>query len=273
MGRAAGRAPRNSAGQIPGPSSLCGLAVCLSSKSSLAALPRLEGREEESLPPLARIRAARSPARRRGDAELDTATVTVPPREPRLLRGAVSAPLPALLSPETRPPQRGLSRWAPRPQRTLPCPAHVCRGRRCHPGTRTRPAAGPRGGGGGPCLVLTLPLTWPGAEAEARHPGGPWRGRPALGRPVLSLGAGPGSLPRPPPARLSTRGPWPRAECRAHRGHHAALPGASCRPGPSASRHLPCSRGGASHRCLFSSAACVPGGVMALRVKPGVGGR
>lgn len=129
------------------------------------------------------------------------------------------------------------------------------------------------GRGRGPCLVLTLPLTWPGAEAEARHPGGPWRGRPALGRPVLSLGAGPGSLPRPPPARLSTRGPWPRAECRAHRGHHAALSGASCRPGPSASRHLPCSRGGASHRCLFSSAACVPGGVTALRVKPGVGGR
>lgn len=92
MGRAAGRAPRNSAGQIPGPSSLCGLAVCLSSKSSLAALPRLEGQEEESLPPLARIRAARSPARRRGDAELDTATVTVPPREPRLLHGAVSSP-------------------------------------------------------------------------------------------------------------------------------------------------------------------------------------
>lgn len=128
------------------------------------------------------------------------------------------------------------------------------------------------GRGRGPCLVLTLPLTWPGAEAEARHPGGPWRGRPALGRPVLSLGAGPGSLPRPPPARLSTRGPWPRAECRAHRGHHAALSGAPCRPGPSASRHLPCSRGGASHRCLFSSAACVPGGVTALRVKPGVGG-
>lgn len=221
MGRAAGRAPRNSAGQIPGPSSLCGLTVCLSSKSSLAALPRLEGQEEESLPPLARIRAARSPARRRGDAELDTATVTVPPREPRLLRGAVSAPLPALLSPETRPPQRGLSRWAPRPQRTLPCPAHVCRGRRCRPGTRTRPAAGPRGGGGGPCLVLTLPLTWPGAEAEARHPGGPWRGRPALGRPVLSLGAEPGSLPRPPPARLSTRGrvsSTPRAPRRPPRG-------------------------------------------------------
>lgn len=122
-----------------------------------------------------------------------------------------------------------------------------------------------------------MPGADPSTDLAGGRSGGQTPRRPLAWAPCpRPAGPLPGCWARVPSAATSRQAfdtrPWPRAECRAHRGHHAALPGASCRPGPSASRHLPCSRGGASHRCLFSSAACVPGGVTALRVKPGVGG-